>query len=170
MEKLKAKLRLSLGTKVLVPVVVSMVLLLVVTVLVVNGRITRQFQMEAARNLALADMALLRSRNIRTHDLLERYHNLPKEPRYRAAFQSGDRPRNWKQRGPGFAGFYPMPGRIAGQWTRDRLVSGAAGPERTVDRPVPTSAWRGTDCRSAKSRAGGRTLFLLGGRIHFPKP
>jgi len=47
MEKIRDRLAVSFGTKVLVAVITTMVLLLAMTVWTVNRRITRQFQTEA---------------------------------------------------------------------------------------------------------------------------
>src|SRR5690349_13694801 len=90
MEKIQAFFKISFSTKVLLPVVASMVALLMVTVWLVNRRINDQFQSEAARSLAAADAALRKSQNLRRKEFLLRYHNLPNEPRYKAAFQAGD--------------------------------------------------------------------------------
>src|ERR1051326_4784907 len=92
MEKLKARLQVSFSTKVLVPVVTTMGLLLAVTVWLVNRRITRQFETASTDSLKTAERAFLRFRNIRRHGLLFRYHNLPSEPRYKAVFQQADPP------------------------------------------------------------------------------
>jgi two-component system NtrC family sensor kinase len=90
MEKIQAFLKVSFGTKVLVPVVASMVLLMSATVWLVNRRVTHEFQTGAARTLASAGASLKQVQTHKLHDLLLRYHNLPKEPRYKAAFQSAD--------------------------------------------------------------------------------
>src|SRR5215471_4973316 len=84
------RLRASFSTKVLVPVLASMVLLVVTTAWLVNQRLTQQFQAEAARRLATADSVFRNSQKIHTRNLLFRFRNLPKEPRYRAAFQNAD--------------------------------------------------------------------------------
>ena len=92
MEKIRDRLAVSFGTKVLVAVITTMVLLLAMTVWTVNRRITRQFQTEAGRNLATADAVFQNSQRIFCKNLLLRYRNLVAEPRYRAAFQSRDLP------------------------------------------------------------------------------
>jgi len=92
MEKLKARLHLSFSTKVLIPVLTIMVLLLAITVWIVNRRITRQFETAAADSLKTADRVFLRFRKIRRQELLFRYRNLPSEPRYKAVFQQADPP------------------------------------------------------------------------------
>ena len=92
MEKLRTTLRTSFSTKVLVPVVGTMVLLMAITVWTLNQRLTQQFQSEAARSLATADSVFLNSEKLHTKNLLLRFRNLMNEPRYRAAFQSGHVP------------------------------------------------------------------------------
>ena len=79
-------------TKVLVPVVVCMVVLMAVTVFVVNHRITRQFQTEAGYTLRKADVQIRNLQLVRSKNLLLRFQNLPNEPRWRALFQNGDAP------------------------------------------------------------------------------
>ena len=83
---------ISFSTKVLVPVVGILVLLLGIYVWEINNHLTRQFEAEAARNLATADGVFRNSLRIYRNDLLTRFRNLPNEPRYRAAFQSGHIP------------------------------------------------------------------------------
>src|SRR5206468_6113970 len=90
MEKIRARLQVSFSTRVIVPVVTVMVLLLAITVWLVNGRISRQFQAEAGRSLTTADAVFRHYQEIEAHNLQARYHNLPKEPRYKAAFQTLD--------------------------------------------------------------------------------
>ncbi|HSU52632.1 MAG TPA: cache domain-containing protein, partial [Candidatus Dormibacteraeota bacterium] len=90
MEKIQAFLKISFRAKVVVPVVATMVVLLMITVWIVNSRITGQFQAEAARSLAAADAALKKTQTIHRNELLLRYHNLRNEPRYKASFQTGD--------------------------------------------------------------------------------
>lgn len=79
---------MSFSTKVLVPVVAIMVLLVVLPVWLVNRRITRQFQAEAARTLETAESVFRSSENLHARNLLLRFRNLPNEPRYKGAFQS----------------------------------------------------------------------------------
>ena len=92
MEKLAARLRVSFSTKVLVPVVAIMVLLLALMVWTLNPRITQQFQAEGERSLATADAVFRSSRKMRHQDLLLRYRNLPNEPRFKSTFQTGHAP------------------------------------------------------------------------------
>src|SRR5437588_7750539 len=88
MKDLREQLSISFSTKVLLPVVLIMILLLVITASTLNGRLTRQFEAEATRNLATADAVFRNSHKIHTKYLVLRFRNLPNEPRYRAAFQS----------------------------------------------------------------------------------
>ncbi len=90
MEKLRARFELSFSTKVLAPVIASMVLLLAITVWTVNQRLTRQLQRESARSLATADGVFRNSQKIHTKNLLLRYRNLPNEPRYKELFAGAD--------------------------------------------------------------------------------
>src|ERR1043165_8384913 len=90
MEKLRATLQFSFSTKVLAPMVVTMVGLMALTAWLVNQRITRQFEREAISNLATAEAVFRNSLQLHTRELLLRYRNLPNEPRYKAAIQAGD--------------------------------------------------------------------------------
>src|SRR5438874_10817628 len=92
MEKLRGKIQITFSTKVIVPVVTIMVLLLAVTVWLVDGRLTEQFGADAARNLMHADAEFKNFQRLYTRNLIQRFRNLRNEPRYRAAIQSGDRP------------------------------------------------------------------------------
>ena len=92
MEKIQAFLKISFGTKVLLPVVTTMVVLLALFTWTVNQLITGQYETEAGRTLAQADTLFQNSQQILSKNLLLRFRNLPNEPRYRAALQSGDRP------------------------------------------------------------------------------
>jgi signal transduction histidine kinase len=92
MDKFFRHRRLRFSTKVLVPVVTVMVLLMAINVWMVERRLTRQFETEAAQSLATADGVFRNSLKIHRSDLLVRFRNLPNEPRYRATFQSGHLP------------------------------------------------------------------------------
>jgi len=91
MEKLRARLRVRFGTKVLVPVAAIMVLLLAVAVSLVSRQLTDQFQADAGRSLARADGEFRTAQTLRTRSLVQRLCNLREEPRYKAVFQSGHR-------------------------------------------------------------------------------
>src|SRR6266850_1228988 len=90
MRKLAAMFRASFSTKVLVPVVTIMGLLLALMVWTLNPRITQQFQTEGERRLNTADAFFRSTRNMRRQDLLLRYRNLPREPRYKKTFATQD--------------------------------------------------------------------------------
>src|SRR6266404_6448071 len=92
MEKLRARFEISFSTKVLAPVIASMVVLLALTVWTVNRRLGQQFQTEAARSLATADAVFRNSQKIHRSNLLLRFRNLPNEPRWKAVFQTSDQP------------------------------------------------------------------------------
>jgi two-component system, NtrC family, sensor kinase len=82
--------RLSFQAKVLIPVVTIMAVLVVATILLVNHRITDEFQAEAAQKLSVASGVFNNSQKIRTRNLLLRYRNVPNEPRAKAVLQKGD--------------------------------------------------------------------------------
>jgi two-component system, NtrC family, sensor kinase len=82
--------RLSFQAKVLVPVVTIMAVLVMATILLVNHRITDEFQVEAAQKLSVASGVFNNSQKIRTRNLLLRYRNVPNEPRAKAVLQKGD--------------------------------------------------------------------------------
>lgn len=84
--------KLNFSTKVLLPVVSLMVLLVAVTVWIVNQRLTRQFETEASRALNTADAVFRNNQKLYTRNLLLRYRSLPNEPRYKAVFQKEDVP------------------------------------------------------------------------------
>src|SRR5262245_25278491 len=90
MERIQAFLKVSFAAKIIIPIVSGMVALLMITIWIVNSRIRTQFQTEAGRSLAWAESALKQAQDIRHHDLLLRYHNLPREPRVKAVLQAGD--------------------------------------------------------------------------------
>src|SRR5690348_14506074 len=90
MEKLRDTLQVSFSTKVVVPVVATMVLLMALTVSVVNHRLTEHFQDEAVRNLAKAGAEIQNARKNRTHNLVERFKNLRNVSLYLALIQTRD--------------------------------------------------------------------------------
>src|SRR5256885_11356162 len=90
MRRLTAMFRVSFSTKVLVPVVTIMGLLLALMVWTLNPRLTQQFQTEGERRLNTADAFFRSTRTMRRQDLLLRYRNLPREPRYKKTFQTQD--------------------------------------------------------------------------------
>ncbi len=90
MKKVRGRLKLSFNTKVLAPVLMTMVLLLGITLWILNSRITQQFETEAARRLLMADESVRKSQELHSKNLLLRYRNLPNEPRYKAQLNEGD--------------------------------------------------------------------------------
>jgi hypothetical protein len=90
MEKLRDTLHVSFSTKVIVPIVATMVLLMAITVSMVNYRLTEHFQDEAVRRLAKASTDFQKARKDRTHYLVERFKNLRNVPLYMALIQTGD--------------------------------------------------------------------------------
>jgi signal transduction histidine kinase len=91
MEKLRDSLQVSFSTRVIVPVVATMVLLMAITVWMVNHMLTEQFQDEAARSLARSDAEFQTARKVRIRNLIQ-LKKLRNEPRYKALLQSGDTP------------------------------------------------------------------------------
>ena len=82
--------RLSFQAKVLLPVVVIMVLLVITTIFLVNQRITKEFQSEAAQKLTAADAVFKNSQKIRSKNLLRSYRTAANDPRFKAVAQKGD--------------------------------------------------------------------------------
>ena len=76
--------------KLLVPVMALMGVLIIVTLWVVNNRITRQVQSEAADALTTADAVFRNSQKIREKNLLLRYGDIPNEGRFKAVVQLGE--------------------------------------------------------------------------------
>jgi signal transduction histidine kinase len=90
--KLRTLMQASFLAKVLVPVIAIMVALLVITAWILNERITGQFEVEARRALTSADEGFRDWQKNRARNLLVRFSDLRNEPRYKAAFQTGDPP------------------------------------------------------------------------------
>src|SRR5258705_6758820 len=90
MVNLRSILRLSFQAKVLIPVVTIMVLLVVATILVVNSRITTEFEADAAQKLSVAAAVFEHSQQIRARNLILRYRNIPNDPRFKAVAQKAD--------------------------------------------------------------------------------
>lgn len=91
MEKLRDSLQVSFSTRVIVPVVATMVLLMAITVWILNNRVTQQFQGEAVRSLARADAEFQSARKARIRNLAH-LKNLGNEPRYIALLRSENAP------------------------------------------------------------------------------
>src|SRR5215471_11108092 len=90
MERLRARFEISFSTKVVLPVIGAMVLVIAITVWLVNHRITQQFQDDAVRSLAHADAVLRYSHQKHAENLLLPFRHLPKEPRFKAAAQAAE--------------------------------------------------------------------------------
>jgi two-component system NtrC family sensor kinase len=88
MEKIQEYLKFSFATKVLVPVITCMIVLVGVTTWTVSRLMTRAFEHEATQRLANAHNVLQDSQKIFTKKLLLRFTKLQNEPQYRAALQS----------------------------------------------------------------------------------
>ncbi len=88
MEKNRTHFNVSFRTKVLVPVITVMILLLAVTMFVVNLHLLQQAETDARSSLATADAVFKNSQQIRTRNLFLRFRNLPNEPRYKSALQT----------------------------------------------------------------------------------
>ncbi len=84
--------RLSFQTKVLIPVVGIMVLLVVLPTWLVTRRLSRQFETVAAENLATADAVFRNLRPIQARNLLLRYRNAANDPRFKAAAKLAHEP------------------------------------------------------------------------------
>jgi len=82
--------RLSFQAKVLLPVVGIMVLLVISTIFLVNQRITKEFQTEAAQKLAAAEAVFKNSQKIRAKNLLRSYRTAANDPRFKAVAQKAD--------------------------------------------------------------------------------
>ena len=109
MSRSRAIFDASFRTKVLVPVIAVMVLLLAVSMWLVNGRVTRQLEAGAAQQVITAEAALKITQQTRAHDLLLRYNSAENEPRFKAAakmfdFSSGQNDLDPEQRST-FLGF-----------------------------------------------------------------
>ena len=84
MGKIKRTILLSFRTKVIVPVVVVMVLLMGVSMLLVNQRVTVQFRDEATKQLVAFDAVFKQMQQERENQLLLRFRNIVKESRFKA--------------------------------------------------------------------------------------
>ena len=90
MDKWEKLLASSLRTKVLVPVIAVMVALLVVTVLIVNGRFQQQMEENSRQQFAAAKVIFQQSQTQHRLYLQRRFQSLAREPMYRAAFRPLD--------------------------------------------------------------------------------
>ena len=85
-------LKASFRTKVLVPVLLVMMLIVTISMWLANQQIKEQIQKSAAQQLKSAEAVLKITRQNRERDLLRRYSDARSEPRFKAAtkmFESG---------------------------------------------------------------------------------
>src|SRR2546427_11235967 len=83
--------RLRFQTKVLVPVVSILVVLVVVPLWVITQRMSSQLEAAAADNLRANDAELQSLQRMRARNLLLRCRNTPNEPRFKAVMRLSDR-------------------------------------------------------------------------------
>ena len=77
-------------TKVLVPVLVAMAVLVVLTMYLVNYRLTQQMRKQANEALLTADAVFKNFQRTRAETLQLQLRHIPSAPHYRATFQQGD--------------------------------------------------------------------------------
>jgi len=82
MGKLKRAILLNFRTKVIVPVVAVMILLMATSMWLINGRVTRQLQGQAAEQLATADAVLGYAQKLRADSLLSSYRKVESQPMF----------------------------------------------------------------------------------------
>ncbi len=82
-------IKANFRTKVLLPVIAVMTLLVISTFLVVNQQITSQFIVEAQKNLQSANTVFRNTQKIHQNALLSHFDSLVNEPRYRSLFMVG---------------------------------------------------------------------------------
>ena len=90
MEKIQAFFKISFSTKVLAPVVLTLMLLVALMASTVYRLMTAQFQNEAGLSLRTADGVLNKSQKIALNNLRLRFRNLVNEPRYKAVLSLRD--------------------------------------------------------------------------------
>lgn len=90
MPEKRAVIRLSFSTKVLIPLIVTIVLLVSFALWILNARITRQFQADATQNLLTAQKIFANLEVMRARHLLLRTATTPNDPRFRAIAQLGE--------------------------------------------------------------------------------
>lgn len=82
--------RLSFNTKVLIPFILTIVLLVSFTIWILNDRITRQFKTVATQNLLTARKIFDNLEIMRSRHLVLRSSTAPNDPRFRAIAQLGE--------------------------------------------------------------------------------
>jgi hypothetical protein len=91
MSRFRRFLAVSFRAKVLVPVIFVMICLLVVTALVVNWRINKQFENEARNTLAHADDGFSQWHQQRNENLIVRTKDLHEDKRFQDTVLKGDK-------------------------------------------------------------------------------
>src|SRR5438105_10850712 len=91
MERIKASILFSFRPKVIAPVVAVMILLIAVSMWLVNLRITKQLQDDAAELLVAADVVLKNSQETRSDNFYLRYRNVVNQPRIKAVTATTDK-------------------------------------------------------------------------------
>jgi 3-dehydroquinate dehydratase len=100
MSRLLAMLNASFRTKVLVPMIVVMVLIVTIAMWLANQQIREQIQKSASQQLKSAEAMLKITRQNREKDLLRRYSDAKNEPRFKAGmtmFEPGQMQLNSEQ-------------------------------------------------------------------------
>ncbi|HYE31802.1 MAG TPA: ATP-binding protein [Methylomirabilota bacterium] len=85
-------MRITFQTKILLPVVTLLIILMGITTWAIGQRVTRQFESDAQERLATANKVFKRFQTIHQENLLSRYRNLATEPRVKAISTLDDRP------------------------------------------------------------------------------
>lgn len=90
MPEKRAGFKLSFSTKVLIPFIITIVLLVTFAIWTLNVRITRQFKSDAAQNLLTAQKIFDNLEVMRSRHLVLRSSTTPNDPRFRAIAQLGE--------------------------------------------------------------------------------
>lgn len=88
MSNLRKSFRASFRAKVLIPVIGIMMLLMATMAWIINARVSLQVEADAHRYLAIADEGFRMLQKDRMENLLLRFHDLPRQPYYKAALGS----------------------------------------------------------------------------------
>jgi hypothetical protein len=90
MAPLAIRLSLSLREKVLISVITTIVVLVIISAWIVNGRFTRQLERQSTQTLKTAEVVFTNYLNFRSQQLIARFRNITAEPRFKAVAQLGD--------------------------------------------------------------------------------
>src|SRR5476651_1536987 len=85
MPRLSAMLNASFRTKVMVPIILVMVLIVTISMWLANQQIKQQIQKNSSQQWKSAEAMLKITQQNREKDLLRRYSNAKSEPRFKAA-------------------------------------------------------------------------------------